>query len=219
MAGFSFLKSAVAGIIKNLTIDRIENHSLCSLIRFQQVDGPSSSWKSLLPNSSASFLWEDLGRPRQLELLVDGDDRSKSLKYSIDEISDYHPVFVNEEPTRALRINIMKEDKVNVIKISDWMLENEPQAISSTTSSLSSSLISKSDTYLQQSRSTSNCEVHVIFEISELGLSIIDHAPEELLYLSLQSLLLSYTTGLDSGISRYNFLIVTNTNTSCYIHI
>ncbi|KAK1380403.1 Calcium-dependent lipid-binding family protein [Heracleum sosnowskyi] len=181
---------------------RIENHSLCFPIRFQQVDGPSSSWKSLLPNSSASFLWEDLGRPRQLELLVDGDDRSKSLKYNIDEISDHYPVFVNEEPTRALRINILREDKVYVIKISDWMLENESEAAPSKSSYLSSSQILKNDTNLQQSRPTADSEFHVSFEISELGLSIIDHTPEELLYLSLQSLLLSYSTGLGSGMSR-----------------
>lgn len=194
----------MAGLIGKLYIDRIENHSLCFAIRFQQVDGPSSSWKSLLPNSSTSFLWEDLGRPRQLELLVDGDDRSKSLKYIIDEISDHYPIFVNEDPTRALRINIMREDKVYVIKISDWILENESQAALSKSSSLSSSQMLKKYTNLQQSRPTSNCEFHVIFEISELGISIIDHTPEELLYLSLQSLLLSYSTGLDSGISRYN---------------
>ena len=166
------------------------------------MDGPSSSWQSLLPNSSTSFLWEDLGRPRQLELLVDGDDRSKSLKYCIDEISDHHPVFVNEKLGRALRINILREDKVYVIRISDWILENEPRVVSSASSSLYSSQISEYGLDLQQSRLTSNCEFHLIFEISELGLSIIDHTPEELLYLSLQSLLLSYSTGLGSGISR-----------------
>ncbi|WOH07393.1 hypothetical protein DCAR_0726823 [Daucus carota subsp. sativus] len=179
---------------------RIENHSLFLPIRFQQVDGASNSWQSLLPNASASFSWEDLGRPRQLELLVDGDDRSKSLKYSIDEVADHQPVFVNDEPTRVLRINILREDKVNVIKISDWKPENELQPDISRSSSFSSIPVSENDVTLQQS--TSNSEFHVIFEISELGLSIIDHTPEEILYLSLQSLLLSYSTGLGSGITR-----------------
>ncbi|XP_074383059.1 uncharacterized protein LOC141724723 isoform X2 [Apium graveolens] len=178
---------------------RIENHSLFLPIRFQQVDGSSDSWQSLLPNSSASFSWEDLGRPRQLELLVDGDDRSKSLKYCIDEISDHQPVFVSEEPTRVLRINILREDKVNVIKISDWMPENDPEATLSRSTSFSSIPVSENEN-LQQS--TLNSEFHVIFEIAELGLSIIDHTPEEILYLSLQSLLLSYSTGLGSGITR-----------------
>lgn len=195
------LKSGLSSVIRNLFVNRIENHSLFLPIRFQQVDGSSDSWQSLLPNSSASFSWEDLSRPRQLELLVDGDDRSKSLKYSIDEISDHQPVFVSEEPTRVLRINILREDKVNVIKISDWMPENEPEATLSRSTSFSSMPISENDN-LQQS--TLNSEFHVIFEIAELGLSIIDHTPEEILYLSLQSLLLSYSTGLGSGITRYN---------------
>ncbi|KAL8155081.1 hypothetical protein AgCh_000461 [Apium graveolens] len=96
-------KLDIAGVVLRHRQYWIENHSLFLPIRFQQVDGSTDSWQSLLHNSSASFSWEDLGRPRQLELLVDGDDRSKSLKYSIDEISDHQPVFVTEEPTRVLR--------------------------------------------------------------------------------------------------------------------
>ncbi|AES58823.1 calcium-dependent lipid-binding-like protein [Medicago truncatula] len=37
-----------------------------------QADGIGDSWQLLLPNS-ASFLWEDLGRRRSLELLVDAE--------------------------------------------------------------------------------------------------------------------------------------------------
>lgn len=171
-------------------------------IRFQQVDGASDSWRSLLPNASASFLWEDLGRPRLLELLVDGTDHSTSLKYNIDEIFDHQPNLVNGGPNRALRVNILKEDKVNVIRISDWMPENEPHTAINRRVSSSISQISENDSQLQQSASTSNCEFHIIFEVAELGLSIIDHTPEEILYLSMQNLLLSYSTGLGSGISR-----------------
>lgn len=182
---------------------RIENRSLFLPIRFQQVDGASDSWRCLLPNASASFLWEDLGRPRLLELMVDGTDHSTSLKYNIDEIFDHQPNLVNGGPNRALRVNILKEDKVNVIRISDWMPENEPRTAINRRVSSSISQISENDSQLQQSASTSNCEFHIIFEVAEFGLSIIDHTPEEILYLSMQNLLLSYSTGLGSGISRF----------------
>ncbi|KAI8561923.1 hypothetical protein RHMOL_Rhmol04G0379800 [Rhododendron molle] len=176
---------------------RIENRSMFLPIRFRQVDGASDSWKSLLPNSAASFLWEDLGRQQLLELLVDGTDPLKSQKYLIDEISDHQPIYVEGGPSKAVRVTIIKEEKTNVIKITDWMPQNG--AIVKQKSPMSVSQVPEND---YQQSNTSNCEFHVIIELAELGLSLIDHTPEEILYLSVQNLLVSYSTGLDSGISR-----------------
>lgn len=171
-------------------------------IHFRQADGANDSWKSLLPNAAASFLWEDLGRKRLLEILVDGTDPQKSLKYDIDEIFDHLPKYTDGgPPARALRVTVLKEEKMNVIKISDWMPVNELPMIRRMPSSLSEISVNESH-HIQQSTPTSNCEFHVIIEIAELGLSVIDHTPEEILYLSVQSLLLSSSTGLGSGISR-----------------
>lgn len=171
-------------------------------IRFRQVDGTSDSWQFLLPNSAASFLWEDLGRRRLLELLVDGTDPLKSEKYDIDETFDHHPIHVVGGPAKALRVTILKEEKMSVIKISDWMPENEPSGILSRRHSSLLSQLSGNDFQQQQLASISDCEFHVIFELAELGISIIDHTPEEILYLSVQNLLVAYSTGLGSGISR-----------------
>ncbi|XP_061360270.1 uncharacterized protein LOC133304277 isoform X2 [Gastrolobium bilobum] len=177
---------------------RIENRSMFLPIRFRQVDGTGDSWQLLLPNSAASFLWEDLGRRRLLEFLVDGTDPMKSLKYDIDEISDHQPVHVADGPTKALRVTIVKEEKINVVKISDWMPETEPTGI------LSRRYLSlMNDSQKQQLMSITDCEFHINFDVAELGISIIDHTPEEILYLSVQNLVLAYSTGLGSGISRF----------------
>ncbi|XP_050117405.1 uncharacterized protein LOC126595103 isoform X2 [Malus sylvestris] len=178
---------------------RIENRSMFLPIRIQQVDGTNDSWKVLLPNTAASFLWEDLGRRRLLEILVEGEDPLKSGKYDIDEISDHQPIHLGNVPSKALRVTVIKEEKVNVIKISDWMPEIDPSGILSTshTSPLSQLSIQ------QQSPVIADCEFHVIIELAELGISIIDHTPEEILYLSVQNLVCAYSTGLGSGISRF----------------
>lgn len=167
-------------------------------IRIRQVDGTSDSWTFLLPNAAASFLWEDLGRRRLLEMLVEGADPLKSEMYDIDEISDHQPIKVGSGLSRALRVTIIKEEKINVVKISDWMPESEPTGILSRKHSSSLSELSKQ----QQTPSTSDCEFHIIVELAELGISIIDHTPEEILYLSIQNLLFAYSTGLGSGVSR-----------------
>ncbi|KAK6779427.1 hypothetical protein RDI58_021611 [Solanum bulbocastanum] len=179
---------------------RVENRSLFFPIRFQQVDGANDSWKFLPPNASASFSWEDLGRRRLLEVMIDGSDPAASLTYNIDEIFDHHPIHVSGGPKKALHVIIQKEEKVNVVKISDWMPENATYSILNRSLSLLPS--SGSSSVSEQTLSNSESEFHVIVEVAELGLSVIDHTPEEILYLSVQSLVLSYSTGLGSGVSR-----------------
>ncbi|XP_015161501.1 uncharacterized protein [Solanum tuberosum] len=179
---------------------RVENRSLFYPIRFRQVDGANDSWKFLPPNASASFSWEDLGRRRLLEVMIDGSDPAASLTYNIDEIFDHHPIHVSGGPKKALHVIIQKEEKVNVVKISDWMPENATYSILNRSLSLLPS--SGSSSVSEQTLSNSESEFHVIVEVAELGLSVIDHTPEEILYLSVQSLVLSYSTGLGSGVSR-----------------
>ncbi|KAI4335042.1 hypothetical protein L6164_013726 [Bauhinia variegata] len=182
---------------------RIENRSMFLPIRFRQVDGASDSWQLLLPNNAASFLWEDLGRRHIMELLVDGTDPTKSLKYDINEISDHQPIHVMDGSARALHVTIMKEERVNVVRISDWIPESEPTRVLSRRSIPSMSQISKTDLQKQQPVPIADSEFHITFELAELGISIIDHTPEEILYLSVQNLFVAYSTGLDYGISRF----------------
>lgn len=103
-------------------------------------------------------------------------------------------------PGRGLRVTVSKEEKVTVVKISDWMPMNEPPTNLYRSPSLGQ--ISTNNAQLNSSTSTSDCEFHFNVEVAELGLSLVDHTPEEILYLSLQGFLLSYSTGLGSGISR-----------------
>ncbi|KAG8370579.1 hypothetical protein BUALT_Bualt14G0131800 [Buddleja alternifolia] len=180
---------------------RIENRSFFLPVQFRQVNGSTDSWRSLLPNAAAAFWWEDLGRQRYLEILIDGNDPMTSQTYDIDEIKDHHPIQVSGGPRRGLRVAIVREERVNVVKISDWMPENEAPTLLNRSIS-SSQQISESKSQLQPSTFVSEHEFHLILEVAELGLSIIDHTPEEILYFSLQNFLLSYSTGLGSGISR-----------------
>ncbi|KAK9139107.1 hypothetical protein Scep_008788 [Stephania cephalantha] len=182
---------------------RIENRSMFLPIHFRQVDGTCNSWKSLSPNAASSFLWEDLGRKRMLEVLVDGTDPIKAEKFNIDEVFELQPIYVTGGGgKKALCVSVFKEDKTNVVKISDWMPENGPPAIMSGSGPLSPAIPSGHDPRPQKTPLPSDCEFHIIIELAELGISIVDHTPEEILYLSVQNLFLSRSTGLGSGISR-----------------
>ena len=171
-------------------------------IRYRQVDGVSESWQFLPPNAAASFCWEDLGRRHLFELLVDGNDPSKSEKYDIDKIGD-HPPRSETGPTRPIRVTIVKEDKRNVVRISDWMPAIEPtSSINRRLPSSSLSELSVNESQQSHLLASEESEFHVVVELAELGISVIDPAPEEILYMSVQNLLVAYSTGLGSGLSR-----------------
>lgn len=196
-----FIPATLLSIFLMQTLCRIENHSFFLPIQFRQVNGSNDSWRSLLPNAATSFSWEDLSRERYLELLIDGDDPLTSQKYDIDEIKDHQPIQVTGGPRRSLRVTILREEKINVIKISDWMPLNEVPALINRSVSFVQQ-VSESKHQLQSSTLVSDSEFHFILEVTELGLSIVDHTPEEILYLSLKKFMLSYSAGLGSGISR-----------------
>lgn len=176
-------------------------------IKIRQVDGTEDSWQILRPNAATSFFWEDLGRRRRLEVLVDGMEQVKSQTYNIDEISDHPPIKVLKGPVEALNVTVAKEEKVSVVKISDRKQDDSKNTSEKPWPSLS--WITANDACQQ----VSDCEFHVIVELAELGISVVDHTPEEVLYLSVQSLLVGYSTGLGSGISRYDLILLI---TSCF---
>jgi vacuolar protein sorting-associated protein 13A/C len=170
-------------------------------LRFRQVDGCDDSWCILSPNSASLFFWEDLGRNRMIELMVDGSDSSSSYKYSLDEASDCIPSSSSSGPKKPLRILVFKEGKIWVNQVTDWMPETgiQPQTIER----VSSPIFQPSEIEYGQSSVGTESEVHMSFELAEMGLSIVDHMPEEIVYLSVQKLFVSYSSGMGSGISRY----------------
>ncbi|CAL9040995.1 unnamed protein product [Musa banksii] len=179
---------------------RIENRSMFLPVRVRQADGTDDSWQSLPPNSAASFFWQDLGRLRLLEVLVDGMDPLRSARYNIDEVMESHPMLESSGPIKALQVTVHKEGKMHITRISDWMPENETQEYVHERDQLHAP--SPQIDYKEPS-STLDSEFHVTFELTELGLSLIDHMPEEVLYLSVQNLLICYSSGLGSGVSRF----------------
>ncbi|KAL7618287.1 hypothetical protein Lser_V15G01600 [Lactuca serriola] len=181
---------------------RIENRSMLLPFHFRQTEGGDDSWCRLPPCSTASYSWEDLGRQKMLEIRMD-DDTKEPTKYNIDDIRDYPPVQVDEGPTKAVRVTIMKEEKMNVVMICDWIPDNNESKEDTSKAIVAASSSQQTNSKdLQPEATTSDSEVHLTLELIEFGLSVIDHTPEEILYLSVQNLQLSHSSGLGSGISR-----------------
>ena len=165
-------------------------------ISFRQAGSDDSSWKVLLPGSSASFAWEDLVRNHHLEILPEGFDPQHSIQFNIDEPFDYHPFpsFRGSAPV-PLRASVISEGFSKVFKVAD----SSPSA-----GNMSLVIAGTPTTPRTPAPEFHNLEnqFHTSIELAEFGLSIVDYTPEELLYVSIQNLVLSYATGLGSGTNR-----------------
>ncbi|AQK59115.1 calcium-dependent lipid-binding family protein [Zea mays] len=179
---------------------RVENRSMFLPIRFRQFGGDDHSWRNLLPNSSASFFLEDLSRRHLLEVLVDGTDPMNSMTYDINVVMDHQPLTNSDALKKALRVTVLKEGKLNVIQIIDWLPDNRNRG--QITERMLSPIFQPSEVDYGQSSPDLDSEFHVTLELTELGISVIDHMPEEVLYLSVQQLLLAYSSGIGSGVNR-----------------
>lgn len=166
--------------------------------RYRQAGGTSDSWQLLGPGSAASFAWEDLQRDRMLELLVDGADPLTARKFCIDDVGDYQPMPTKGGPIAALHVRVSKEGLMKVVKVADWRPSDLDLSIVLYNSDASPA---RAPDRIQPAAGSEN-QFHAILELSELGISIVDHTPEELLYVTMQTLLVQYATGLGSGTSR-----------------
>jgi vacuolar protein sorting-associated protein 13A/C len=174
----------------------VENRSTTTRISFRQAGGTDRSWKVLLPGSSASFAWEDLLRNHLLEILPEGYDPQHPMQYNIDEPFDYHPFpSIRGAAPVPLRATVISEGFVKVFKVADFAPD---------TGNMSLAIAGTPTTPRTPTPELHNLEneFHTSIELAEFGLSIVDYTPEELLYVSIQNIMLSYATGLGSGTNR-----------------
>ncbi|XP_024542530.1 uncharacterized protein LOC9648284 isoform X1 [Selaginella moellendorffii] len=173
---------------------RIENKSTVS-INYRQEGTSSESWQHLPAGSCDTFAWEDLDLPRMLEINVEGADPHSSQTYKIDEART-HQLITSSSPGPVLQVKVHRDGAIHLVSVTNSITRPEDMSIVP---------VSSSSTQLPERTQTSQAEnqFHTSIELAELGLSIVDHTPEELLYLSVINFFVSYSTGLGSQISRF----------------
>eukprot|EP00250_Pteridium_aquilinum_P021886 c25256_g1_i1 orf=924-13886(-) len=188
---------------------RVENQSLVFPIRIRQAGGGYESWQLLPPGSAVPFAWEDLQRDHKLEITVDGTDLSNSRTYAIDECTTYLPVITEGTPVAAFYVKTVREGSTQVVKVGDWMPSNKELPVVPYGSIMKVGTQEHSPVHDTQQSYHNGIEdqMHVVLEMAELGISLVDHTPEEILYLSMQNFTLAYATGLGSGISRFKLRV------------
>ncbi|GJP54206.1 hypothetical protein CLOM_g13301 [Closterium sp. NIES-68] len=171
---------------------KIENRSEVFPVRFRQAGAADDSWEALQLSACKSFAWEDLRGLRLLELLVEGAESSTARRVAIDDEAVLEPTTgPSGRPVAPLLVTVAREPApcgggcVMRVCLHDWR-PCDPSlldlALSLTPPSLHGAPLAL----------TAGGEGGSAVE--EFGVSVVDHAPEELLYVSCTAALLSYET-------------------------
>ncbi|XP_073111690.1 uncharacterized protein [Elaeis guineensis] len=173
---------------------RIENRTLSTIINVRQSGLDEDAWIHLEPLSTTKFSWDDpygqklldLGIHNRIETYV----QNVNLEKTADTCADLR--------AQGIQIHVMEFGDIKIVRFTDdrTQLESHKEHDLATVDNWSTS-------HLQTST-----PLELIIELGVVGVSLIDHRPRELLYLYLEKVFLSYSTGYDAGTtSRFKLII------------
>lgn len=179
---------------------RIENRTVTT-IKLRQSGIDDDSWITLQPLSTTKFSWDDPYGQRLIDVGVNSGTeiclQNVRLENGTDSIAELRSL--------GFKLSVIESGDLKIVRFRDGrknMLlgshENlESARINSTRSSSSQHEIQNKVVPLE-----------LIVELGVVGVSLIDHRPRELLYLYLEKVFISYSTGYDAGTtSRFKLIV------------
>ena len=173
---------------------RIENHTNMKLIKHCQSGLDDDAWQLLKPLSTMNFAWEDPYGQHLLDVLVEHTAISSILTVKIDKVGDFYPQdgFV----TTGICIRVIEVHDIKVVMFFDD--KRNPQKIYTAEENAQAANAVESVFQVQRRTQSSTTPLEIILEVGDMGVSIVDQTPKEILYLYLQRVFISYSTGYTS---------------------
>ncbi|XP_057872719.2 uncharacterized protein LOC131078906 isoform X2 [Cryptomeria japonica] len=182
---------------------RIENRSKLKLISCRQSGLDDKAWQTLKPFSTLSFSWEDPYGQHLLDVLVENAGASNFLTVNIEKVGDYYPP--DESVTSDIWIHVAEVRGVKVVKFFDDKRSSVERIGAAEKAQTEKDSEAVSDTKNMVQSNTTPLEF--ILELGILGVSIVDQRPREILYLYLERVFFSYSTGYGGNTSRLKLLL------------
>ena len=171
---------------------RIENRSVGKRIHICQSGFGDDASILLEPLSTSNFSWEDPYGLKVIDAKVHCDNFIAEYKFDLENSG---LCSVGEGPLR-LKFHVVEMGDIKVARFTDdWTL-------GSTSHENFDFLIpvgNWGNSHMKNKMQNIATPVELIIELGVFGISIMDHRPKELLYMHLESVSLSYSTGYDGG--------------------
>ena len=154
----------------------------------------NDAWQLLKPLSTMNFVWEDPYGQHLLDVLVEHTGISSILTVEIDKVGDFYPQ--DGSITTVICIRVIEVHDIKVVMFFDD--KRNPQKIYTAEENAQAANAVESVFQVQSRTQSSTTPLEIILEVGAMGVSIVDQTPKEILYLYLQRVFISYSTGYTS---------------------
>ncbi|KAG9452487.1 hypothetical protein H6P81_005391 [Aristolochia fimbriata] len=179
---------------------RIENRTKATAIKFRQSGLSDDAWIHLIPLSTTNFSWEDPCGEKLIDVSIHRGTNIIVQKFSLEKTEE----FSSNEGEHGIRLHVVELGEITVARFIDAHGSAE---LGSKRENVESS--GNSGTSAVQSKIQKNiAPLELMVELGVVGMSLVDHRPRELLYLYLERVFISYSTGYDNGAtSRFKLIL------------
>lgn len=176
-------------LIKPL-VDRIENRTLGSKIGIRQAGLDDGAWVYLDPHSTVNFSWEDPYGQRLMDICIQSEINTYVPNVSLEKTTECCTILQGH----GIRYDVIESGDMKIARFTEGrsVLYGNPELLASNWG------ISP----LPNEAQSNNSPLELVIELGILGISLIDHRPRELLYLYLEKVFVSYSTGYDAGLTN-----------------
>ncbi|OMP08179.1 Vacuolar protein sorting-associated protein 62 [Corchorus olitorius] len=165
---------------------RVENRTSRKTLCIRQSGFGEYAWISLGPLSTTIFSWEDPYGQKFIDAKIDGDHNNRVWKFDLERAGQ----FSADEGELGLQLHVFEVGNIKVLKFIDDSSHEQVRSLASA-----------------GKPQINVTPVEIIIELGVVGLSVVDHVPKELLYLYLDRVFISYSTGYDGGTtSRFKLI-------------
>ncbi|KAG0474801.1 hypothetical protein HPP92_014487 [Vanilla planifolia] len=174
---------------------RIENRMADRTLEICQSGLADDDWIKLEPLSSTNFSWDDPYGQRSIDVRIQGMVYLQNI--SLDEVNDSRDL-----KAHGINLHVEEAGDVKFVRFID-----EKRRLQLESRKMIEPLEKASTSKLQEMQSGTS-PLELIIELGIVGVSLIDHKPRELLYLYLEKVFASFSTGYDAGkTSRFKLIV------------
>ncbi|KAK6935059.1 Pleckstrin homology domain [Dillenia turbinata] len=176
---------------------RIENRTSSKVIRIRQTGFGDYAWIHLEPLSTTNFCWEDPYGLKIIDAEVHGGGGIAVLTFNLETFG----LCSTDDAGMLVNCFVAEMDGIKVVRFTDIK-------VSASSSNDENGCLTLSNFDRQNSSQNNGAPLEIIVELGIVGISVIDHKPKELLYLYLERVFVSYSTGYDGGkTSRFKLIL------------
>ncbi|XP_015084887.1 uncharacterized protein LOC107028368 [Solanum pennellii] len=170
---------------------RIENRTKRKVIRLRQSGFGNDAWIQLLPLSTTNFSWENPYGQKLIDAEIYSGNSSRVWKFDLEKSG-----FCSESDGLGLLFHVIDMADVRVARF----IDEGAALLSSKEGSMSLAEVGNlGSSHIQNQMQENGSHLQVTVELGAIGVSVVDHRPREVLYLYLDRVFISYSTGYDGG--------------------